>query len=144
MFEFDAAIATGIPEGIRLLALLHERAAVWFRLELEGVPACTAIEQAREQVCATPGVLGLNPAAFQQGDDFGMLLRCFDRRVCVLDDDPIFARDHFERRGFPFLVESTARFAIDALRSDNEGIRLLKGFLDPRYLAESVFHDSFV
>ena len=42
-----------------------------------------------------------------------MLLRCFDRRVCVLDDDPIFARDHFERCGFPFLVESAAGFSVD-------------------------------
>lgn len=89
-------------------------------------------------------MLGLNPATFKQCDDFCMFFWGLDGRVSIFDDNPVFLRDHFKKCGFAFLMESAAGFAVDALRSDNEGIRLLKGFLDPRYLAESVFHDSFV
>ena len=41
-----------------------------------------------------------------------MFLRGLDGRVRVFDDDPVFTRDHFEWRGFAFLMESAAGFSV--------------------------------
>ncbi|KYP79825.1 hypothetical protein AYW79_13075 [Ferroacidibacillus organovorans] len=113
MFEFDPAIATTFPKGIRLLTLLHECATVRFRLELQGVAAFGTIEQAGEQVCAATCVLGLDSAAFKQRDDPCVFLRGLDRWMSIFNDDSGFTWDYFERRSFTFLVQSTTRFAVD-------------------------------
>ena len=112
-------------------ALYSACATVRLRLKLEGVAVFAAIEQAGEQIGATTCMFWLNLAAFQQCDDFGMFLQGLNCRLRVFDDNPVFTRDYFEWRGFAFLMESAARFAVhDALRSDNECVRLLEDFLD--------------
>lgn len=113
MFQFNAAIAAGVTEGVGLLALLHERTPVLFRLKLQGVTALSAIKQSRQHIGTASRMLRLNPSAFKQSDDFGMLFRGLDCRVYILNDDPVFTGNYFERGSFAFLVQSTACFAID-------------------------------
>lgn len=74
VFKFNSAIPTEISEGIGLLTLFHQRVAVGLRLEWQGVAAPAAIKQTRSQIRAELGEFGLNPSAFEQGNDVGVFL----------------------------------------------------------------------
>nr|WP_274455530.1 hypothetical protein [Alicyclobacillus cycloheptanicus] len=104
-----------LPQGLPNASVFwhFEGAPVLFALELQRVAALAAEEKAREYIGTASSVLRLNPAAFQQGDDFRMLFRRLDRWMRTLDDDPVFAGNHFEGSRFAFLVQSTACLAID-------------------------------